>query len=373
MLARSFFINTPEEPLFDLGFTPDLILVFSNCERSCADILARRLAEKYPNARLCGCSTAGSILNTTVLEQGSALHFFKFERGQIRVEWMPIEASLSEEAGQSLGALLHGPDLKHVLILSEGIKVNGTALVRGLASSLSSSVSITGGLAGDGDRFFETWVYDQHHKARPQMVCGIGFYKDVWEIGFGSVGGWSAFGIERLVTRSEGNVLYEIDGQPALQLYKSYLGDRSDDLPSAGLLFPLSIRVNAEDRPVVRTILGIDETRQSLTFAGDIPQGSYAKLMNASVDRLLGGAENAAATALNSLEAKPEWALLVSCVGRKLVLKQLVEEEVELVSAMLGQPHLSGFYSYGEIAPFEKGLLCDLHNQTMTVTTFRER
>jgi hypothetical protein len=373
MLAQSFYASTPEDARFDSGFEPHLILVFSNCERSCADVLSTRLSEQYPRAVLCGCSTAGSIMGNRVLDTGSAVHFLRFEKGSIRAEWMPIEAGLSEDAGQILASKLAAPELAHVLILSEGLDVNGTALVRGLASSLGTGVTITGGLAGDGDRFFETWVYDAQRKARSKVVCGIGFYGEDWEIGFGSMGGWSAFGIERLVTRSEGNVLYEIDGQPALQLYKSYLGERSDDLPSSGLLFPLSIRINADDRPVVRTILGIDETRQSLTFAGDIPQGSYAKLMNASVDRLLGGAENAAWTALNSLQTQPEWALLVSCVGRKLVLKQLVEEEVELVGSVLSVTQLSGFYSYGEIAPFERGLMCDLHNQTMTITTFRER
>jgi len=367
------WLQFPTETISDPGFNPDWILVFSNESREDADVVARRLQAQFPGVLLTGCSTAGSIDGRSLRETGSVVQFLRFEKGEVRAHWVQLEPDGSEVAGKALAAQLNTPELEHLIVLSDGLNVNGTALVQGLTMVLGHRVSITGGLAGDGDRFRETWVYNALGSAQSDVICGIGLYKPVWEIGFGSMGGWSAFGIERLVTRSRGNVLYEIDGQPALDLYKSYLGERSADLPASGLLFPLSIRINAEDRPVVRTILGIDETQRSLIFAGDIPQGSYAKLMNASVDRLLRGAEAAAQTAVEALEETPEWALLVSCVGRKLVLKQMVEEELEWVESVVQSPAVSGFYSYGEIAPFRKGLACDVHNQTMTITTFRER
>lgn len=348
-------------------------MVFSNEPAQEADLLAERLQEQFPRVPLVGCSTAGSIDGHFLRETGSVVQFLHLDKGEMRARWVQLEPEGSDEAGRALARQLDSPDLQHIIVLSDGLKVNGTALVQGLAAIVGQRVSITGGLAGDGDRFRKTWVYNSEGSAQSETICGIGLYKPVWEIGFGSMGGWTAFGLERLVTRSKGNVLYEIDGQPALDLYKSYLGDRSADLPASGLLFPLSIRTNADDRPVVRTILGIDETQRSLIFAGDIPQGSYAKLMNASVDRLLRGAGSAAQTAVEGMEESPEWVLLVSCVGRKLVLKQLVEEEIEWVESVVQSGAISGFYAYGEIAPFEQGLACDLHNQTMTITTFRER
>jgi hypothetical protein len=202
---------------------------------------------------------------------------------------------------------------------------------------------------------------------------GLGFYGDNLKVGFSSRGGWDSFGIDRLVTRSNNNVLYELDGKPALETYKSFLGDKAKDLPSSGLLFPLSMRNEKDAIPVVRTILGINEDKQSLTFAGNIPEGSYVRLMKANIDRLIDGAENSAKNTSKSLKETPELAILISCVGRRLVLKQLVEEEVEVVREVIGdEACITGFYSYGEIAPFGEHSPCELHNQTMTITTLTE-
>jgi hypothetical protein len=194
------------------------------------------------------------------------------------------------------------------------------------------------------------------------------------KVGFGSLGGWDSFGPERVVTRSKANVLYELDGRSALGLYRQYLGEQANGLPATGLLFPLSIRTRADETPVVRTILSIDEEAQSLTFAGDIPEGAYARLMNANFDRLIAGAAGAARTSYQAIgSTAPGLAILISCVGRKLVLKQRIEEEVEAVRKVLGaHAVLTGFYSYGEISPFTPGARCELHNQTMTITTLSE-
>lgn len=187
-------------------------------------------------------------------------------------------------------------------------------------------------------------------------------------------GGWDPFGPERIITRSQGNVLYELDGQSALGLYKKYLGEHARELPASGLLFPLSLRTQAGATPVVRTILSVDEATQSLTFAGDVPVGAYARLMKANFDRLIDGATGAATAGGRALGGTAtELAILISCVGRKLVLKQRIEEEVEGVRDVLGAGAvLTGFYSYGEISPFTPGAKCELHNQTMTITTLAE-
>jgi hypothetical protein len=206
------------------------------------------------------------------------------------------------------------------------------------------------------------------------MVSAVGFVGERLHIGYGSVGGWDPFGPERIVTRAEGNVLYELDGQSALALYRKYLGEQAGDLPASGLLFPLSIRADRSSRGIVRTILAISDTDQSMTFAGDIPNGSLAQLMRANFDRLVEGASGAARISVNPPgDRGPKLAMLISCVGRKMVLKQRVEEEVEAVQDIVGPDTvLTGFYSYGEIAPFSPTARCELHNQTMTITTWSE-
>lgn len=209
----------------------------------------------------------------------------------------------------------------------------------------------------------------------------IGLYGKHISVGYGSLGGWDSFGPEREITRSDGNVLFDLDGKPALDLYRHYLGEHAAGLPATGLLFPLSLRYSDREdsaqKPaggVVRTILGIDEAAKSMTFAGDMPRGGYVRLMKANFDRLIDGASDAARISVEPLQGQTaQLALLISCVGRKLVLNQRVEEEVESVREVVGaKAVLTGFYSYGEISPHKKGAACELHNQTMTITTFRE-
>jgi hypothetical protein len=232
-------------------------------------------------------------------------------------------------------------------------------------------MTITGGLAGDGARFEKTLVV-LDGAPEERRVAAIGFYGSRLKVGFASLGGWDPFGPERLITRSKGNVLYELDGQSALKLYKSYLGKHAHGLPASGLLYPLSLRPEPDGSAVVRTILSVDDKEQSLTFAGDVPQGRYARLMKANFDRLVDGASGAARCCHNAA-GSADLAILISCVGRKLVLRQRIEEEVEGVRDVLGaKTVLAGFYSYGEISPFASGAKCELHNQTMTITALSE-
>jgi len=251
--------------------------------------------------------------------------------------------------------------------------VNGTELVRGLSSVLPSSVVVTGGLAGDGDRFVRTWVIVDG-MPRSGFASAVGFYGEQIRIGHGSKGGWDIFGPERIVTRSKGNELYELDGRPALELYKEYLGERASGLPATGLLFPLALRSDpSRSEQIVRTILAVDEDQQSMTFAGDIPQGSRAQLMKANFDRLVEGAFAAALmTKDGDGRSEPKLAIAISCVGRRLVLGERAEEEVEAtLEALPKGTQQIGFYSYGEISPVANGR-CDLHNQTMTLTVISE-
>jgi hypothetical protein len=138
-------------------------------------------------------------------------------------------------------------------------------------------------------------------------------------------------------------------------------------------LFPLSIRANGGNISLVRTILSVNEKDKSLTFAGNMPEGDYARLMKANFDRLIEGASTAAQNSMSKITGQPDLAILISCVGRKLVLDQRIEEEIEEVRTIYGsKTAITGFYSYGEISPSFNFLKCELHNQTMTITTLTE-
>jgi hypothetical protein len=373
MKSHSLFVSSKVETIDIPSFKPQFVLIFSTQKAAQVQAFLDRCQKQFPDSVLLGCSTAGNISGIRMSEDDTAITFISSEKGQIKPYWRAIDSVGSMNAGKLIADDLSSfPELNHVYVLSEGLFVNGSELANGMRESLHDGVNVTGGLAGDGNNFENTWVIDQNGKAQSGICCAIGFYGKEWQVKYGSQGGWNAFGMERLVTKSSGSTLYEIDGEPALKLYKSYLGERSSELPASGLLFPLSMRLNADDPPLVRTILSVDEESQSLTFAGDIPEGSFVKLMKANVDRLIDGAGQAGHLA-NEIESGSDLAILVSCVGRKLVLKQMVEEEIEAVQDELKAKCITGFYSYGELAPFRQGLGCELHNQTMTVTTITER
>ena len=331
----------------------------------------------YPHAHIIMGSTAGEILGTHVHNNSIALSAVHFSKTTLQYAQATItENAESEQKGRELAEQLPQDGLKHVMVFSDGLHVNGTMFVKGLMTIIPNTVAITGGLVGDGTDFKKTLLGLDAVPSEGTLVL-IGFYGDSIRVGHGSMGGWDTFGPDRLITKSDNNVLYELDGKPALALYKEYLGEEAEGLPGSGLLFPINLKVTSEGKEteVVRTLLAVDEEKQSMTFAGDMPEGATATLMKANFEKLVDGARGAAHMSNEAIGSSDvELAILVSCVGRKLVLKERIEEETEAVQEVvgLGTPMI-GFYSYGEIspvAPTEKQ--CRLHNQTMTITTFRE-
>lgn len=363
-----------EAQSLEIPFDPHVIFLFASPEFNEVEKAISAIQQSFKKALLIGCSTAGEIIGNEVVDASIIATAVHFHSTRIKLATVDLQSQcqLCATAGSQLSAQLVAPDLRHIFVLSDGLHVNGAELVKGLRSQVDSSVSITGGLAGDGERFENTFVIHNGEISTKKIVA-LGLYGAELKVGFGSKGGWDSFGIERRVTRSKNNVLYELDGQPALELYKSFLGDKAKDLPGSGLLFPLSMRDEVNQKPVVRTILGVNEEENSLTFAGNIPQGSYVRLMKANIDRIIDGAEQSALITKGDSDHQHELVFLISCVGRRLVMKQLVEEEVEAVNEVLGPgTYTTGFYSYGEIAPFDRFSPCTLHNQTMTITTFAE-
>lgn len=363
------------EPERSLDSPHTLLLFFASPEQAEVADELQSLQTAFSQSLMLGCSSSGEIYNNEINDHSISLAIIKFEHTAIRlaVEELSVNND-SSGVGARLARQLQQDDLHAVMVLSDGLLVNGSRLVASLSSNLANDVVITGGLAGDADRFEKTWVW-ANGDMRSGYVCAVGLYGERLGIGHGSRGGWDVLGPEREVTSSQDNVLYALDGLPALELYKKYLGDRADGLPATGLLFPLAIRNEEEsDGNTVRTILGVNEHDQSITFAGDIPQGSFVRLMRANFDRLIDGAADASdAINTSDYEQGPILSIAISCVGRRLVLGPRTEEEIE--AALDGMPQTTrqiGYYSYGEISPLASGR-CDLHNQTMTLTAIWEK
>jgi len=352
----------------------DLLLAFGGTaaitnKRMWDDVLRR-----HQGAIVLGCSTGGEIHGSDVLDESLSLTSLSFDRTRLKSAEASVgNAGDSFEAGKKIGKQLAAADLKTIFVLSDGTRVNGSELIRGVRAHAGNKVVITGGLAGDGPRFGTTYV-GLNDAPAPGRVAAVGFYGDAIAVGHGSAGGWDVFGPERQITRSKGNVLYELNGKPARDLYKHYLGDDAKGLPGSALLFPL--KVFPPDRPheaLTRTIVAVDEQERAMTFAGDMPQGHCAQLMRGNFDRLVEGAADAAHQAVLPFPGD-RVAVLVSCIGRKLLLGQRICEEVEAVKDVFGDgTALTGFYSYGEVSPHAATDCAELHNQTMTITVFGER
>lgn len=357
-----------------LADDPQMVLVFGGNAALADAHLLQDIQNAYPGANVFGCSTAGEICGTRVFDDSLIATAVHFERSEVRGAQTKIyDSKDSYAAGKHLADSIDKDNLVHAFVLSDGLRVNGSELVKGLIDNLPRDVSLTGGLSGDGAAFQRTQVI-WNGVPEENTVAIMGFYGQRLKVGYGSRGGWDSFGPERVITRSRGNVLYEFDGRSALDVYKQYLGEHAAGLPATGLLFPLCLRDADDTAGVVRTVLAVDENEQSMTFAGDLGEGSYARLMKANFDRLIDGAEEAAGVCRKTISPSvSELAILISCVGRKMVLKQRIEEEVECVQDTLGpQTILTGFYSYGEICPFAHNARPELHNQTMTITTLTE-
>lgn len=360
-----------------LTHSPDVAFLFSSSAAFEDSGLIRQLKEQAGQTHWIGCSTAGEVSGKGVTDDTTVLTTLKFEKPTSKVKMAVCQiatASESRKAGETIAKQLMADDLKAIILIGPGVDVNGSEIVQGVNQIVSSKVTVTGGLAGDGGNFKKTFTLSDQGISGQQVV-GLGIYGSSLHLNHGCMGGWDPFGKERKVTKSESNVVYELDGAPALSVYKEYLGDYAKDLPASGLMFPFSLRgANPDDMGLIRTILAVDESKGSLTFAGDIPQGSVIRLMRANNKGLVDGARLAAENAMKGKNYVGDtFGLVVSCVGRKIVMGANVDDEIEAVGEIFGDKcKLSGFYSYGEISPYLTDVGCQLHNQTMTLSLIGE-
>ena len=351
-----------------------LVLAFGSSEQLTKPETFEYIRKHYPNAAIVSASTAGEIYQDSVYDNSLVATAVELEKSSLRCVKTTIgEHADSYAAGLFLKNQLAADDLKGIFIISDGLMVEGSELVRGFNQDNTRKIPITGGLAGDAANFKTTYTGLNEIPGQGNIIA-IGFYGAHIHIGHGSLGGWDEFGYDRKITQSKKNVLFEIDKEKALDLYKRYLGSFAAELPGSALMFPLSMKAPGAEKYLVRTILACNDEEHSMTFAGNMPEGSTVKLMRGNIQKLIEAAAIAAGDAVKSLNHhKPELSLLLSCVGRKIILDKKAEEEVQAAEEIIDKDcTIAGFYTYGGLSPFGVGTPCELHNQTMTITTFSE-
>lgn len=351
----------------------NIVFIFGHTDIVANATGLKELQQRYPNAQLVGSSTSGNIVAAEVSDYELTATAVYFEKSSIEISSLTFtdHDDIETLSKNLITQLQQKEHLKHIFVISDGLLINGSQLARGI-NNVNTNIPVTGGMAGDGDRFEKTYVI-VNGVPQQRAIVAIGFYgKDLY-VGTGCFAGWSEFGTQRTITKSKDNIVYEIDGEPALDLYKRYLGELANELPNSGLRFPLSIKENENSNEIIRTLLAINKEDKSITYAGDVPEGYSARLMKADIDILIDGAGKAARS-IEQINKKRALGLVVSCVGRKIVMNYLIDDELEEVQEILGDSViLTGFYSYGELAPFKNDIMnCQLHNQTMTLTTLYE-
>jgi hypothetical protein len=353
--------------------TATLVLTFGSMRRFSDPNLAKQLKERYPIAQIVGCTTSGEISAQGVFDDSVQITAIMWEKSQQKVLSTKMnDMQNSFEVAVGLAKQLKADALKTVLLFSDGLHVNGSELLDGFQSVLGD-IPIVGGMAGDGAAFVKT-LQIINETISDNLVIAVGIYGDSLITANGALGGWKPYGPPRKITKSVKNVVYEMDGKPALSLYKLYIGDAyAKGLPSSGLKFPLAlIEEGKRDVEKIRTLLAIDAMTGSLTFAGNVEEGQTVRLCQTSHDKLIEGASGAAQMVTNNLAtirtSQTALALCVSCVGRKLVMAENISDEITAVHNILGiQTAITGFYSYGEFAPRPNTKDNVLHNQTMTI------
>ena len=350
--------------------TASLVLVFGSVKRFGESKLQATLKARYPTAQIIGCSTSGEITAAGVFDDSLQITAILWEKTVQRVTHTKMNGMQnSYETAIGLANQLKADSLKVVLVYSDGLNVNGSELLEGFKSELGE-IPVMGGMAGDGFGFTRT-VQLFNETVSDGLVIAVGLYGNHLIAATGVGRGWKPYGPPRKVTKSDKNVVLELDGKPALPLYKMYIGEHaSKSLPGSGLNFPFAIiEEGRRDIEKIRTVLAIDSASNSLTFAGNVEEGGTVRFCQATHDRLVEGAGDAAhLVADHTSTGQTGLAVCVSCVGRKGVMAAQVADEVKLVHQILGpQTMLTGFYSYGEFAPRPDTNDSVLHNQTMTI------
>lgn len=334
------------------------LLVFAS-SRYDQNEVAKTIKDLIGDVPFVGASTAGEISNAGPAQANSiVLMGFVSDKIKCYAGMVSDANSDSETKGADLANILQSQseaDIKWITMHADGLKVNPSAILRGIKKTLPE-VLITGGSAGDDGTFKETYQYCNGLVAS-NAVSALAFSGPI-KVSIAVRHGWSPISGFHTVTKSEGSVVYEIDGKPAFDLYREYIGEEANQLKEealgkVALSYPMGI-VDEESHEMLLRAPFIAGADGSITFGGEVPEGSQVQLTIGTKEQAVAAAETAGHEAVNELGVKPSGALLYSCHVRNTLYASRDEAklEIEAIQRSIGQnTPLAGFYTYAEQAP----------------------
>lgn len=376
-ISKSIYHNHKWTVPFDsnMDSAQTLVLVFADNNIESHEPF-NTIKQSFPTSTIVGCSSAGCITPLGVLDMSLVVTIVQFDSTELKKISLPVDYKKSFETGQNLiSELIKKDHLKSVLLFGEGVDISGSELAKGINSVLNKNnlaIPISGGLAGNTKTLSDTYIISGAEKLSKSVVA-IGLYGDAIQVITNTGGGWDAFGPKRKVTKAKDSTVFELDNEPALEIYKKYLKNEANDLPYSGLFFPLSIKQLGSEN-VVRSLVSMDEKEKSLTFLGGVEQGSIVQVMYSNLLMLINGAKKAYTDCIYQHNHDQESLVIaISCVGRRMVMGQKTEDEIEAIKDLMpSKASLAGYYSNGEFAPTQNSN-CELHNQTMTLAILQEK
>jgi hypothetical protein len=346
-----------------LGFAPSGMLKEGN--------LYDEVSTLFPMAQIILSSSAGEFIDDKLSDDALTLTAIRFEKAKVKTAMTDITTSKNSfEAGYYLSRAFEHKGLRSLILFCDGQQVNASQLAFSLQQYLPPDVIITGGLAGSQDKQ-PSLIGLNSQPAAGRIAC-IGFYGEELKVTYGNNSGWIPFGPERKVTRSKNNTVYELGGIPVLEVYNLYLRDRKYNIAGSQMLFPIAVRFENSAGTVIRTIQSVDEGLFSITYSGNVPEGSKVSLLRADSDSLINGAANAVSLSTQQMPS-PELAIIMSCAERRNILNGRSSEELLAIKNALGRnTAISGLFTPGEIAPAGPDLKCELFKQSVIVTAISE-
>lgn len=370
-----------------IGEKPALTIVFASVEYAQEDVI-RGVRSVAPDTLLVGSSSSGEITGEGPVKRHSVV--VMMIAGDEIVVHAAVGKHIQENAHQAGSDVAQqvldaygGEKPKFFMMFPDVLAGNGADIVRGVKTVLGDTFPIVGGASGDDFQFKQTFQY-LNDEVYSGSVVGVGFSGNI-VFGVGVKHGWTPISLPRKVTKAEGSVVHEIDGLPAISIYKEYFGEEeakqleSETLAKLAITYPLGIRHEESNEYLIRDPLTVDE-HGSITCAAEIPEGSEVQLMIGSREEAIDMAEHAAKNALEQLDgATPQAVVIFNCIARQKLFGINSGDEIERIMSVLGpMVPMAGFYTYGEQAPLDgevrdiKKCNSQFHNETVVIVVLGE-
>lgn len=328
-------------------------------------LILQRIQDAFCGIELIGGTTNGEISSILEFQQDSlTLMLFAGDEVEIRAgigrKASKNPALAAQEAiAQALAKTTSLPQL--CLTFPDSLTSNGVLILEGLKQTLGEDIPIIGGMAADDYTFEKTYQFFQTEVLNDSVPVLLFSGNILFSHGVAS--GWTPISQRSRVTKVKGNVVYEIDGQRALDFYQHYLG--VERFASNYAIHALAV-FEDQDHFYMRAPNGYDQESGTVTFFSDIPQQAIVQITDGTRENILSASKTSLKNAFADYPGgEPTAILLISCAARRRILGTFAKEEYQLVKTYLPEAFpCCGFYAYGEIAPLVNKGQTQFHNKT---------